>query len=164
MLRLPVRTLVLAAALALGAAPALAGGNDRLVGPISAMTQVLDELGSARTRFTPEPRPRPRHHAHQHSVVTQRGNGNSLHISQQGGGGNNTFRGTQIGNDNHAGARQVGTDNTALIEQRGNANRATDLTQIGRGHVAIWRQIGNNLGGISITQTPGAPSVVVTQR
>lgn len=162
MSRLSVPTLMIAAALSLGAASAHAGGNDRSGSTISEISQILDELGSVPQRFMPEPRPRPR--GGQHSAVIQRGNDNSLHVAQQGLGGRNAIHASQNGNANRAGARQYGSNNTALIEQRGNANRATDLTQIGRGHVAVWRQIGSNLGGISITQTPGAPPVIVTQR
>lgn len=139
---------------------------------LSEVVQILDEMRAGRLRaeipdsvagHVPLPPARPGRGAQHHAFVLQQGDHNRIAVTQGGPGGNH-FTGLQRGKRNTAGAHQFGSDNAAVIVQRGNDNTATDLTQIGHGHVAIWRQIGNNLGGISITQTPGAPPVIVTQR
>jgi len=143
-----------------GAAPAqdATGATDD---PISSIVQIEDDarFGSVAVISAP---PASRTRQTRNAVLlTQRGEGNVFRVVQEGRA--NVLAASQLGERNDGDATQIGLLNNARIVQVGKNNTADGLLQVGVGRVAVWRQIGNDLGGVSIRQGPTSPPVMVTQ-
>lgn len=94
------------------------------------------------------------------AVLVQRGEGNALAISQDGGAGVSGVAALQLGERNSMSLIQLGDDNSALLTQNGSDN-AMSAVQNGGNHLT-WIQNGSGLSNLQINQ-PVGQTMIVTQ-